>query len=76
MKFTTVRLMLALCAHFDWELKQMDVKTAFLYDDLDKPIYMRQPDGFVDPKYLNHVCPLEKALYSLKQSRRQWNIKC
>ncbi|KAL2231194.1 UNVERIFIED_CONTAM: Retrovirus-related Pol polyprotein from transposon TNT 1-94 [Sesamum indicum] len=28
-KYTTVRIILALTAHFDWELKQMDVKTAF-----------------------------------------------
>ena len=74
-KFTTVRLMLALCAHFNWELKQMDVKTAFLHGDLDKPIYMKQPEGFVDPKFPNHVCLLKKALYGLKQSPRQWNIK-
>ncbi|KAK4384556.1 Retrovirus-related Pol polyprotein from transposon TNT 1-94 [Sesamum angolense] len=30
-KYTTVRIILALAAHFDWELKQMDVKTAFLH---------------------------------------------
>ena len=35
-KFTTVRIMLALVAHFNWELKQMDVTTAFLHGDLDK----------------------------------------
>ncbi|KAK6158246.1 hypothetical protein DH2020_005560 [Rehmannia glutinosa] len=35
-KFTTVRIMLALCAQFNWELKQMDVKTAFLHGDLDE----------------------------------------
>ena len=39
-KFTTIRMMLALCAYFNWELKQMDVKTAFLHGELDKPIYM------------------------------------
>ena len=74
-KFTTVRFMLALCAFFDWDLKQMDVKTAFLHGDLDKPIYMSQPEGFVDPKYPDHVCLLKKALYGLKQSPRRWNIK-
>ncbi|KAL0401978.1 UNVERIFIED_CONTAM: Retrovirus-related Pol polyprotein from transposon TNT 1-94 [Sesamum latifolium] len=34
-EFTTVRIILALVAHFDWELKQMEVKTAFLQGDLD-----------------------------------------
>ncbi|KAL0322223.1 UNVERIFIED_CONTAM: Retrovirus-related Pol polyprotein from transposon TNT 1-94 [Sesamum calycinum] len=47
-KYTTVRIILALTAHFNWELKQMDVKTAFLYGDLEENIYMQQPDGFVD----------------------------
>ena len=74
-KFTTVRIMLALVAHFDWEMKQMDVTTAFLHGELDKNIYMHQPEGFVDPKLPDHVCLLKKALYGLKQSPRQWNIR-
>ncbi|CAH9095979.1 unnamed protein product [Cuscuta epithymum] len=74
-KFTTIRMMLALVAHNDWEMKQMDVTTAFLHGELDKQICMTQPEGFVDPKYPRHVCLLKKALYGLKQSPRQWNIK-
>ncbi|CAH9067875.1 unnamed protein product [Cuscuta epithymum] len=74
-KFTTIRMMLALVAHHDWEMKQMDVTTAFLHGELDKTIYMTQPEGFVDPKRSEHVCLLRKALYGLKQSPRQWNIK-
>ncbi|KAL0284831.1 UNVERIFIED_CONTAM: Retrovirus-related Pol polyprotein from transposon TNT 1-94 [Sesamum angustifolium] len=38
-KYTTVRIILALTAHFNWELKQMDVKTAFLHGDLEENIY-------------------------------------
>ncbi|KAK4386043.1 Retrovirus-related Pol polyprotein from transposon TNT 1-94 [Sesamum angolense] len=59
-KYTTVCIILALTAHFNWELKQMDVKTAFLHGDLEENIYMQQPDGFVDkskPDYASGNCP-------------------
>ena len=38
--YETVRILLALCALEDWELEALDVKTAFLYGDLDEEIYM------------------------------------
>ncbi|KAL0431935.1 UNVERIFIED_CONTAM: Retrovirus-related Pol polyprotein from transposon TNT 1-94 [Sesamum radiatum] len=72
-KYTTVRIILALVAHYDWEFKQMDVKTAFLHGDLDEQIYMSQPYGFIDKTQHDHVCLLKKSLYGLKQSPRQWN---
>ncbi|CAL9133113.1 unnamed protein product, partial [Musa textilis] len=39
-------IILALVAHFDLELQQMDVKTAFLNGDLEEKVYMIQPEGF------------------------------
>ena len=74
-KFCTIRMFFALTVHHDLHCDQMDVKTAFLYGDLEQDIYMEQPEGFVDPKYPNHVCKLQKALYGLKQAPRQWHAK-
>ena len=41
------RIIMALVAHYDLELHQMDVKTAFLNRDLYEKFYMAQPKGFV-----------------------------
>ncbi|GJY22013.1 retrotransposon protein, putative, ty1-copia subclass [Tanacetum coccineum] len=46
----------------------MDVKTAFLNGRLDEDIYMEQPEGYVDPKFPNGVCKLQRAIYGLKQA--------
>nr|GFD45502.1 copia protein [Tanacetum cinerariifolium] len=48
----------------------MDVKTAFLNDNLREEVYVSQPDRFVDVDNLNHVYKLKKALYGLKQAPR------
>ena len=40
------RIMLAIAAHLDYEIWQMDVKTAFLNGELDEEVYMIQPEGF------------------------------
>ncbi|GKF00665.1 zinc finger, CCHC-type containing protein, partial [Tanacetum coccineum] len=48
-RITTIRLLLALAAIHNLVIHQMDVKTAFLNGDLDKEVYMKQPEGFVMP---------------------------
>ncbi|GJV77975.1 retrotransposon protein, putative, ty1-copia subclass [Tanacetum coccineum] len=65
------RVILSLTACEDYELEQLDVKTAFLHGNLEETIYMRQPPGFEEGTY-NKVCLLKKSLYGLKQSPRQW----
>ncbi|GMP87678.1 hypothetical protein CsSME_00039951 [Camellia sinensis var. sinensis] len=71
-KHTSIRILLALVAQFDLELAQLDVKTAFLHGDLEEEIYMSQPDGFKIAGKENWACKLNKSLYGLKQSPRQW----
>ena len=51
----------------------MDVKTAFLNGNLDEDVYMKQPQGFEDPKGSSKVCKLHRAIYGLKQASRSWN---
>nr|GEX22554.1 putative zinc finger, CCHC-type [Tanacetum cinerariifolium] len=46
-----IRILLAIVAFYDYEIWQMDVKTAFLNDHLSEDVYMVQPEGFVDPKH-------------------------
>ena len=72
-KYTTIRIIFALVAQFNWELEQMDVKTTFLHGELEETIYMKQPEGFeIHNKGSECVCLLKKSLYGLKQSPRQW----
>ena len=44
------RTIMTLVAYFDLKLHQMDVKTAFLNNDVDETIYMVHPENFVGPK--------------------------
>ncbi|GJT07500.1 retrotransposon protein, putative, ty1-copia subclass [Tanacetum coccineum] len=68
-----IRILIAITAFYDYEIWQMDVKTAFLNGYLSEEVYMEQPEGFVNPKYPNRVCKLKHSIYGLKQASRQWN---
>ena len=45
-KHNSIRVLLAIAAKRNWELKQLDIKTTFLNGDLEETIYMAQPKGF------------------------------
>eukprot|EP01018_Ginkgo_biloba_P009783 Gb_07759 [translate_table: standard] len=74
-KMNIVRIILALVAQLNWQLYQMDVKSAFLNGDLSEEVYMEQPHGYVQKGKEDHVCRLKKALYGLKQAPRAWYEK-
>ncbi|RVW23780.1 Retrovirus-related Pol polyprotein from transposon TNT 1-94 [Vitis vinifera] len=74
-KKDSLRIILALVAHFDLELQQMDVKTTFLNGELEEKVYMKQPEGFPSSDGEQLVCKLKKSIYGLKQASRQWYLK-
>ena len=74
-KKDSLRIILALVAHFNLELKQMDVKMTFLNGDLEEEVYMKQLEGFSFREGEHLVCKLKKSTYCLKQASRQWYYK-
>lgn len=70
-KYKSLRIILCLANIFNYELKQMDVITAFLNAKLDEDVYMHVPEGF---KYsTGDVLKLIKSLYGTKQAPHMWN---
>lgn len=74
-KYDSLRIVLSIAAAEDLEISQLDVKTAFLYGDLNEEIYIEQPQGFIQTGKEADVCRLLKSLYGLKQASRSWNQK-
>ncbi|GKD90584.1 retrotransposon protein, putative, ty1-copia subclass, partial [Tanacetum coccineum] len=65
-----IRILIATTAFYDYEIWQIDVKTAFINGYLNEDIYMVQPKGFVDPDHPRKVCKLQRSIYGLKQASR------
>ena len=74
-KKDSLRIIMTLVAHFDLELHQMNVKTAFLNGNLEEEVYMDQPEGFPSKEKEHMVYKLKKSIYGLKQASRQWYLK-
>jgi len=71
MRFETLRTFLALAVSMKWDIKQFDVKGAYLHGLLKESIFMDQPRGFDDGS--GHVCKLIRTLYGLCQAGNVWN---
>ena len=69
-KLMSYKAIFVLTAALNWNVKQINVKTAFLYDNVQETIYVRQPDDF--SKNDIKVYKLNKILYEFKQSLRIW----
>ncbi|KAM1461179.1 hypothetical protein ACFX11_045561 [Malus domestica] len=71
-RLDTIRTLIALAAQKEWNLYQLDVKSAFLNGTLKEEVYVEQPQGFVKESEETKVYKLNKALYGLKQAPRAW----
>ena len=60
-RLESIHMLLAYASHHDFKLLKMDVKSAFLKDPLNELVYVKQPRGFEDPKFPNHVYKLNKG---------------
>ena len=63
----SIRILLAIAAHMDYEIWQMNVKTTFLNESLDETIYMVQPEGFIAKGQEKKVCKLQKSIMDLSR---------
>jgi hypothetical protein len=74
-RMESVRLLFTLAAQEGWRVHHMDVKSAFLNDDLKEDVYLHQPSGFAIPGKEGKVLRLCKSLYGLRQAPKAWNAK-
>lgn len=75
-KAATIKIILCLAVHFNWDIQQIDINNVFLNGDLEEQVYMYQPEGFMrEEAEQKLVYKLNKALYGLKQTPRAWFAK-
>nr|GEY88205.1 putative ribonuclease H-like domain-containing protein [Tanacetum cinerariifolium] len=71
-RIEAIRLFLAYSSFMGFMVYQMDVKSAFLYQTIEKEVYGCQPLGFEEPDHLDKVYKVVMALYGLHQAPRAW----
>ena len=67
-RLEAIRNFLAYAALENFTVYQLNVKSAFLYGNIQEEVYVRQPPGFLHPEYPDRVFKLNKALYRLHQA--------
>ncbi|GJV93540.1 putative ribonuclease H-like domain-containing protein [Tanacetum coccineum] len=71
-RIEAIRIFLAYASYMGFRVYQMDVKSAFLYGQIEEEVYVCQPPGFEDPDHPEKVYKVVKALYGLHQAPRAW----
>nr|GFB41194.1 putative ribonuclease H-like domain-containing protein [Tanacetum cinerariifolium] len=71
-RIEAIQLFLAFASYMGFMVYQMDVKSTFLYREIEEEVYVTQPKGFKDPHNPKHVYRVVKALYGLHQAPKAW----
>ena len=69
-RLDTIRLILSLEAQKNWDVFQLDLKSAFFHSEFNEEIFVQQPLGYEKKGEEGKVYELRKALYGLKQTPR------
>ncbi|CAI5489099.1 unnamed protein product [Closterium sp. Naga37s-1] len=72
-KMTTLRVLLHIAAHRDYELHSLDFSTAFLQGSLHEEIWLRRPPGFTGSFPPGTEWSLRRPVYGLRQAPREWH---
>ncbi|KAJ8886633.1 hypothetical protein PR048_012845 [Dryococelus australis] len=70
-KLPTICLLISLAVSRKWEIRQLDVPTAFLNGYVDDDIYIRTPDGVKNEP--GKALKLKRSLYGLHSAPRKCN---
>ncbi|CAI7869792.1 unnamed protein product [Closterium sp. NIES-54] len=75
LRFTrrTLRVLLHVAAHRDYELHSLDFSTAFLQGSLHEEIWLRRPLGFTGSFPPGTQWSLQRPVYGLRQAPREWH---
>lgn len=72
LKYSTLKLLFAISVRSNLNITHLDVTTAFLNGRLEEIVYMELPQNLICKDNKNKVLKLNRAIYGLKQSARQW----
>jgi len=70
----SIKMILAIAAHYNYEIWKMYVKMPFMNGYLEEDIFMEKPRDF-ESSNSNQVCKFKRSIYGLKQASRSWNIR-
>ena len=71
-RFELVQMTVAVAAQLNLKLWQIDFVGAYLNSLTKEDIYMKQPEGFIEPGYEDYICKLIHMIYGMMQGAHDW----